>query len=287
MLTEQQIADRRLGVGGSDIPIILGLSSYMTPYQLYLEKLGLLSTERVETPNQYWGHKIEPLIREEFAKRNNVTIEERINRTHPILTFLRGNLDGWIKEWDRVFEAKCSIMSKASEWSHVNPDGVPLEYLAQNAHYCIIENAKGGNFGVLIGGYDYREFRYERDKKLEDKLIEAASKFMECVEKQEPLPPINEQDLLLMYPQHADIKIMADTTIMPRVKELKEVKKRQKEIEELERAARFDIMSYMATADCLISEDEQELVTWRTNKRGSRVFLVKQDKEDKNNETRM
>ena len=40
MITQQQREERKLGIGGSDMPIILGLSNYKTPYQLYLEKIG-------------------------------------------------------------------------------------------------------------------------------------------------------------------------------------------------------------------------------------------------------
>ena len=44
MITEKQRQERKLGIGGSDMPIILGLSTYKTPYQLYLEKTGIVDT---------------------------------------------------------------------------------------------------------------------------------------------------------------------------------------------------------------------------------------------------
>lgn len=279
MITERNEDDfrakRREGIGGSDIPIIMGLSGYMTPYQLYLEKLGLLSAERVETPNQYWGKQIEPLIRAEFAKRNNVTIENRENRSHPILTFMKGNLDGFIKEWNAVFEAKCSIMTKAHEWDKTNSDGVPLTYLCQVAHYCFIENVEKAYFGVLIGGYDYREYTYHHDKALEKKLVSFASEFWKAVQEQSPPPPVDDRDLLLMYPQHESIQLPADKIILQHIHQLHEVKGKAKELAAMEREAKFEIMQFMGNAEGIINENEDTLVTWKTNKRGHRTFLLK------------
>lgn len=280
-VTEQRFREkRRQGIGGSDMPIIMGVSGYMTPYQLYLEKLGLLTAERVETPNQYWGKQIEHLIRQEFAKRNNVTIEDREDRSHPILTFMKGNLDGWIKEWNAVFEAKCSIMTKAHEWDKTTPDGVPFEYLCQVAHYCFIENAASAHFGVLIGGYDYFEMRYNHDKELEKRLVKHASDFWAAVQSQEPPPLVDENDLLLMYPQHIEKSVEANALINNKIERLHEAKKKAKELAELEKEARFEILSFMKDAENLINNNDDILATWKTNKRGNRTFLLKKLKDE-------
>ena len=281
MIQQDEVAfrtERRKGLGGSDMPIILGLSGYMTPYQLYLEKLGLIDTPRVETPNQYWGKQIEHLIRNEFSKRNNVTIEAREKRSHPILSYLKGNLDGWIKEWGAVFEAKCSIMTKAAEWSHTNQDGIPLEYLVQLAHYCILENATCGHLAVLIGGYDYREYKYERDDKLEKKLIEVGSQFWDAIQNQTPPPAVDEKDLLLMYPKHVETRIVAEKPIIKCIEQLRNTKLQISEFQKKETEIRFSIMQYMQDNEALIDENEIELATWKATKRGSRMFLLKKDK---------
>ena len=74
MLTEQQIADRRLGLGGSDMPIIFGLSSYKTPRELYLEKIGASTNQKEITPQQYWGNMHEDTIRRHFFSEHDVEI---------------------------------------------------------------------------------------------------------------------------------------------------------------------------------------------------------------------
>ena len=77
MITEQQRNERNQGIGGSDMPVILGLSSYKTPYQLYLEKTGQFKSEQEQNQFQYWGEQLEGVIRDEFAKRNNTSLLSR------------------------------------------------------------------------------------------------------------------------------------------------------------------------------------------------------------------
>ena len=43
MLTDEQRAKRHEGLGASDTPIIMGYSTYKTPYELYLEKTGTVT----------------------------------------------------------------------------------------------------------------------------------------------------------------------------------------------------------------------------------------------------
>ena len=62
MLTDEQRSKRHEGIGASDTPIIMGYSSYKTPYQLYLEKTGILIPEQEITEQQYWGNALEPII---------------------------------------------------------------------------------------------------------------------------------------------------------------------------------------------------------------------------------
>ena len=166
MITEEQKEQRKLGIGGSDMPIILGLSNYKTPYQLYLEKKGILSTSDEMSPLQYWGNRLEGIIRDEFADRNKVIIETPNTLIHPFYDFMRANIDGYIREWESVLEVKCSSQFMANEWGDDGSDNIPMAYLVQVAHYCSVLNAPSAYIAVLIGGHDYRQYKYTRDFEL-------------------------------------------------------------------------------------------------------------------------
>lgn len=276
MITEQQRKERSLGIGGSDMPIILGLSNYKTPYQLYLEKIGESEINDEMSPVQYWGHLLEEIIRDEFSKRNNVTVETPETIVHPFYDFMRGNIDGFIPEWNAVLEVKCSSSFMAHEWGEDGSDVIPMQYLVQVAHYCAITNADSAYIAVLIGGNDYREFKYIRDLELEYHVLSEAKKFWKCVDTKIPPNPVNQIDLKLLYPKHDPEKTLTiNRDISQQLTILSETRFKIKELSQVEEKFKFNIMQFMQNAECLVDESGRPIVSWKANKRGTRTFLMK------------
>jgi predicted phage-related endonuclease len=198
---------------------------------------------------------------------------------HPFYDFMRANIDGYIKEWDSVLEVKCSTQYMANEWGEYGSDYIPMAYLVQVAHYCAVINAPSAYIAVLIGGHDYRQYKYVRDLELEKTIINSGSAFWESVQTDSPPPPINQVDLRMMYPRHApDKSIKVSNEIDTHFKNLTEVKNKIKELQAIEEESRFNIMQHMNDAECLVDESGRPLVTWKTNKKGSRTFLLKGEK---------
>jgi len=276
MITIEQRRERILGIGGSDMAVILGLSTYKTPYQLYLEKIGEAEAPEEETQYQYWGQQLEAIVRDEFAKRNNVTVTTPDTLVHPEYDFLRGNVDGFIPGLNAVLEIKCSSQFMSTVWGESGTDEIPMQYLVQVAFYCMLANADCAHVAVLIGGNDYREYKYTRDKALEDTIISTAKKFWNCVVTKNPPAPINQVDLRLMYPKHDPEKTLTiNNEIKQQLTILAETKCKIKELSEKEETYKFNIMRYMKDAECLADDEGRALVSWKANKRGSRTFLVK------------
>jgi putative phage-type endonuclease len=279
MITDKQRETRKLGIGGSDLPIIMGLSNYKTPYQLYLEKLGDINSENETSESQYWGNALEPVIREEFQKRNNVTVETPDTIHHPFYDFMLGNLDGFIPEWNAVLEIKCSSSFMAHEFGENNSDKIPFQYLLQVAHYCAITNADYAYIAVLLGGNEYRQFKYTRDLNIEETIIAEAKKFWECVKTRTPPPPVKQIDLRLMFPKHDPEKVkQVEPDISEQLTLLNETRFKIKSLNDVEEKYKFNVMQFMQDAECLVNENGQPLVSWKANKNGSRTFLVKQGK---------
>ncbi|HEY4832220.1 MAG TPA: YqaJ viral recombinase family protein [Waddliaceae bacterium] len=279
MITDEQREQRKLGIGGSDMPIILGLSRYKTPYQLYLEKKGIISTSDKMSPLQYWGNRLEPIIRDEFSDRNKVFIQTPDTIIHPFYDFMRANVDGYISEWDAVLEVKCSTQYMAHEWGESESDNIPMAYLVQVAHYCSVLNASCAYIAVLIGGYDYRQYKYIRDFQLEKIIIDSASDFWNAVQNDNVPLPSNQIDLKMMFPCHKkDKHISISDDILCHLNKINEVKVKIKELKALEEESRFNLMKHMKDAECLTDEEGNPLITWKTNKKGSRTFLLKGEK---------
>lgn len=91
-------------VGGSDVPVILGLSKYKTQYELALEKAGIKEPEFISNPYIQYGNKMEPVIRDYINTMNSL-------KFHPD-TFidkedmLRSNVDGIDDENKILLEIK-------------------------------------------------------------------------------------------------------------------------------------------------------------------------------------
>lgn len=73
---EKWLKTRDLGIGGSDAAVIMGMNSYKSPYQLWMEKTG-----QVEPPdlsdNQYvyWGTKNEGNIADWFQEETGKKVK--------------------------------------------------------------------------------------------------------------------------------------------------------------------------------------------------------------------
>ena len=182
---EQWLEFRKLGIGGSDAAVVAGISRYKSPFELWLEKTGQLSTQNAGEP-AYWGTMLEPIVRNEFHKRTGIEVRE----VHQILQsvdhqFMIANLDGICEHPELgtcVFEAKTASAFKASEWENSIPD----EYMLQIQHYMAVTGYKGTYIAVLIGDNTFKWRFIERDEELISMLIKLESEFWDKVQSNTP-----------------------------------------------------------------------------------------------------
>ncbi|SDX70460.1 putative phage-type endonuclease [Allochromatium warmingii] len=92
MLTEEHRAQRRRGIGGSDVAAIAGLSPWRTPLDVYLSKVR--DVEQSDSDVMRWGSILEAPIADEYARLTGNRIR-RINRVlaHPEHCYILASLD--------------------------------------------------------------------------------------------------------------------------------------------------------------------------------------------------
>lgn len=276
MLTEEQRAKRHEGIGASDTPIIMGYSTYKTPYQLYLEKIGAITSDDEMTEQQYWGNALEPIIINRFAEENDVQVTFPDTVYHPDYPFIFANLDGWIESENAIIEAKSANSFQRKEWDMALTDGIPLVYLIQVAKQCLITNATRGYCAVLIGGMDYKQFIYERDAALEALILKADRDFWYCVQNRIEPEPISTSDCRLKFPTPSPDKVVnANFRTSNALAELMHVKTTIKELNEREDKYKMELMSHMGTAEYLMGQNGELVATWKATKKGTRVFNIK------------
>lgn len=277
MITEKQRLQRKKGIGASDSPIIMGFSSYKTPLVLYMEKLGLINDTHDETELQYWGNELESVVRDHFSRFNNVEVTTPDTLVSEKYSHMLANLDGFIPEWNAVLEVKCSDKYMRNEWGPDDTDIIPMQYLVQVAHQCIVANADRGYIAVLIGGNEYRQFCYNRDAELEKLIIDASKEFWyeNVLQKKEP-DCITIDDARLKYRTTEPGKtINPDAFTLTHLNALRDARDKRVALQIIENGCKLQIMEYMKDAEALVDETGTPMVTLKPTVKGSRVFLLK------------
>jgi len=276
MLTEEQRKKRTEGIGASDSPIIMGYSTYKTPYQLYLEKIGTVSSDDKPTEAQYWGNALEPLILKRFSEENGVELTTPDTIYHPHYPHIFANLDAWCPSLQAVVECKAANAFQRKEWDMSLSDGIPMAYLIQIAKQCLLTDATRGYCAVLIGGMEYKQFIYERDAALEALILQSDIAFWQCVQDRREPAPINTADCRLKYGKANPDKVsQSNFTTSNSLRQLAKIKAMLKQLEEDEELYKVEIMSHMKDAEYLVGLNEELLVTWKATKKGNRVFNLK------------
>lgn len=136
-MKEEWLAWRKTGLGASDSPIIMEVSDYKTPLQLFEEKLGIS-----ETPvNEYItgkGNRNEPRARALYELHTGVDAPA-VNVAHADFPWLRASLDGLTP--DRFIEIK--YVGNGEKWELAKAGIVAPCYVPQVQHQAFVTGLPG------------------------------------------------------------------------------------------------------------------------------------------------
>lgn len=92
---EKWLEYRRLGIGGSDVAAILGISPFRTARDLYYDKLNIVtSDDEGNWVAMEMGNLLEPLVARIFAKKTGLKIYQRkCMFQHPHYPWMLADLD--------------------------------------------------------------------------------------------------------------------------------------------------------------------------------------------------
>lgn len=190
-LTEEQLRMRRSGIGGSDIPAILGVDPYRSPWNVFSEKLGI-AQPKPSSRFTTWGQKLEAVIASEYAERREGAGERLClspTLTHPTRKWMLGTPDRLVIRAGRDpesvepplrgLEIKNKGFFQSSKWGDDGDDEstVPEEVRVQCHWYMEVTGLERWDVATFIGGNDYREFVLKADAELQALLVEVAERF--------------------------------------------------------------------------------------------------------------
>ncbi len=263
----QWLAERRKFIGGSDSAKALGISKWGGPLDVYFDKRGE-SEPLDDNPAMYWGRVLEPIVRDEYARRSGqcITYGEGILRSEAY-PFMGANLDGRGAD-GRVVEIKTA--RSADGWGDEGSADIPADYIAQVTHYMVVTGAQLADVAVLIAGSDFRVYTIPLDRELADLLIEAERELWQRIERGEPPPPSSASDIAKLYRYANGQPIEAPESILRAYEALREARQAQKQAGELVETLESEIKAYMQANDTLTSAG-RVLATWKQRKASERL----------------
>lgn len=187
--TDEWFAARREGITGTDLPKILGLTTYGNALSVWLDKRGELDDEAGEAA--LWGQILEDPVAREWAHRHGAQIKDVGVLAHVEAGWMRASLDRLVIDCpdDAGTRLMCGleVKTRSAFKSKVFRSEIPDDVLAQTTWGLMVSGLHHMHVAVLIGGQELRSFRVDRDPVVEQYLLEAAAPVWTAV--QDGVPP--------------------------------------------------------------------------------------------------
>ena len=127
--TKEWLELRKNHIGASDAPVIMGVSPWRTPYQLWQEKLGL-GTAQAENSAMRYGKEMEETARRTYESYTGNLVSPEIV-FHPEKKFMMASLDGLSLDRSIAVEIKTS---NADDHELAKKGKIPEKYFPQVQH---------------------------------------------------------------------------------------------------------------------------------------------------------
>lgn len=185
-LTAEQHAARAGKIGGSDVAAILGLSPYVQPYHVWLDKTGRLDElQRAlgqdpgdENEAQRWGSLLEDTIAQRWSER----FEKKLRRvnlsvSHDKYPWLVGHLDRDVVGEPALLEIKNVGWRLGRDWGPDSSDEVADYYVPQPHTYMLLRDNSHAYVAALIGGSELRHYHLERSAEWDELIVDMTGEF--------------------------------------------------------------------------------------------------------------
>ena len=269
---------RRLGIGASESPAILGASPWSSGMAVYAEKVDPDPPVEFDNERLFWGRRLESVILERFGEitgREVLPAGQLLRSTR--WPFMLTTLDGEQDFDGRWVPAEAKNTMDGEGWS----DGVPRHVWIQLQHQMAVFGSPSASVAVLIFGCQFKHADVPRDDEfIEETLVPECEKFWQLVEAGGPPPQTDGSEatreaLKRLYPQDygETVALCGEfTDKAARRLKLKEfLKADTEELREIENAVKAAIGS--ATFGAVPDGGEY---SWKANKNGVRTLRYKE-----------
>lgn len=198
-LTDKQLAERRHGLGSSDVAALIcgGVGGKGDPWAVFAEKHNLAERDP-ETVEMWLGHEAEGLMVKLYERETKHRVRPGTTWTNPSLPWAFATIDGEIDRrevksagvhglpdvnhyvpLERALECKLVGAHRMPDWDEMIEDGIPHKVRIQVAWQCLCTGFEEIDVMALLGGTRPRIWTVKRDRELETMVLGVATKFYE------------------------------------------------------------------------------------------------------------
>lgn len=193
------ITDRRGYIGSSDIAVILGISPFKSPLELYLEKRGEIEAWEGNEATDF-GNIFEESVIKAFERKSGMTVDpaRQIKYIHHDYDFIGCTVDASVMN-GRVFypeaivEAKTSMTWNEGEWD----DGPPLYIQAQVQHQMMVSGIDKTYIPVFFSNRHFEIYEVNRDEEMIEDLLRIELEFWDRIQSGNP-PAVTSRDVSVL-----------------------------------------------------------------------------------------
>lgn len=181
---------RRSHRNASETPAVLGVSPWVTPYELWLQRTGRATSE--VTPAMLHGSQLEPAAREAYEQLTGNVMQP--------LVLVEGeysaSLDGITLDGSLILEIKCPVKGRESDlWKQANAGNLPEHYHWQVQHQLMVAAAATAHVYIFDGAEGILvEERPKRDDWA--RITDGWEGFMRFITEDLP-PPLTDRDTVV------------------------------------------------------------------------------------------
>lgn len=170
--TQEWLDFRRSKIGASDAPVIMGVSPWKKPLELYKEKIGEAESFR-KTERMQRGINLEPLAREAFILEHGINIQPAVY----VKDWALASLDGISDDEKVVVEIKCPNMIDHEMALQGN---VPAHYYPQLQHQMYVCDVESMYYYSFDGNKGHTVL-VKRDEYYIEDMISKELSFYKCI----------------------------------------------------------------------------------------------------------
>ncbi|MFG0318418.1 MAG: YqaJ viral recombinase family protein [Planctomycetota bacterium JB042] len=294
---ERWLAERRKGLGGSDMAAILAPTKRRNAIDVYLDKQGVPKPPEKNEKAMRRGQRLESLVLEEYAEVGvpdlHVEVVPHLIVPHPKFPELLASPDALDRDPDSAdpgepieaapiiggADAKTAVGIAAGDYGPEGTDEVPDGVAIQCRWYMEILDVEWWDVAALIAGqyaFEFRFYRLERDRKFGEFLIETGRRFWRDFVVAGKMPPADyhERHADRLFPESQGKRLeLASESVVDAMRRFAEADAAKKAADADRESARAYLKSVMAEAERL-DVPSVGRVTWKTNKAGVRPMRV-------------